>query len=151
MARRNFSKKASGFSDSKFVKEALECDRISVSEFSSLLQIDYPLFSFKYLSKSSMEDCDDPSFFCSFLMRLRKLSELGWKEIMKSSRHSFGMEKIPVSKIKKQLPAFLSPDVEELTVFRASGNNLPFIGLRQDKVFHVFFIEARFGDIYEHC
>ena len=82
--------------------------------------------------------------------RLKKLSELGWEEIRKSQRHSFGMEKIPVKSIRPQCPAFITPDVKELEVFRATGNNKVFLGIQQENIFHVIFIEANFGDVYTH-
>lgn len=45
---------------------------------------DYPIFCFKYLQEVSVKDCNNPKFFNDFIFRLRKLSELGWKEISKS-------------------------------------------------------------------
>lgn len=112
--------------------------------------IEYPLFCFQYLQENSIKESKDPVFFYSFLMRLKKLSELGWKEIRISKPHSFGTEKIPVSEIKPQLPSFITPDITELTVFRASGDNRPFLGFQTGNVFHVIFIEAVFNDIYDH-
>jgi hypothetical protein len=47
-------------------------------------------------------------------------------------------------------PALVTEDVRELTVFRATGNNLPFLGLRLNDTFQVIFIESNFGDIYKH-
>ena len=85
-----------------------------------------------------------------FLLRLKKLSELGWKEIRQSHKHSFGMEKIPVEKIRPQLPVCVTPDVKHLHVLRATGSNLPFVGVEMQKVFRVLFIETAFGDIYDH-
>ncbi len=111
---------------------------------------DYPIFCFRYLSDASIKDCKRADFFFEFLMRLKKLSELGWKEIRQSHRHSFGLEKIPVEKIHPQLPPCITPEVRHLHIFRATGNNLPFIGLEIQKVFRVLFIETNFGDIYEH-
>jgi hypothetical protein len=111
---------------------------------------DYPLFCFKHLSPASIRDCREHRFFYDFLMRLTKLSEIGWAEIRKSGRHHFGMESLPVNRIKKQLPAFVTPDVQKLHVLRANDDRRPFIGLQRDKVFHVLFIESKFGDIYDH-
>ncbi|MCA0380740.1 MAG: hypothetical protein LCH58_01160 [Bacteroidetes bacterium] len=111
----------------------------------------YPVFCFKYLQPCSYLKCNDASFFIEFLERMQKLGELGWKEIDKSGRHSFGTEKIPVKQIKPQLkPSILTPDVTELTVFRATGNNLPFLGIRLNDTFQVIYIETQFGDIYNH-
>jgi hypothetical protein len=111
----------------------------------------YPVFCFKYLQPFSYNKCLDPSFFIEFLGRLKKLGTLGWNEINKSARHSFGTEKIPVKKIiPNSLPMIVTEDVEELTVFRATGNNLPFLGLRLNDTFQVIFIETNFGDIYRH-
>ncbi len=60
------------------------------------------------------------------------------------------MEKIPIDKIHPQLPHCITPEVKHLHAFRATGNNLPFVGLEMQKVFRVFFIETNFGDIYNH-
>ena len=111
----------------------------------------YPLFSFKHLQTSvSYKNSNDSKFFVDFLERLHKLSVLGWEEIRKFQRHSFGMEKIPIDKIKPQCPSFITPDIKELHVFRATGSNNVFIGLQQGNIFHVIFIEADFGDVYNH-
>jgi hypothetical protein len=113
-------------------------------------QSTYPLFCFKYLSDASIKKCKNPKLLFDFSMRLKKISELGWAEIRKSNRHSFGMEKIPISKIKHKLPIIVSPEAKELDVFRATGNNLPFIGKQDGNIFRIFFIETKFGDIYDH-
>lgn len=110
----------------------------------------YPLFCFKYLSTASICNCTSHKIFYDFLIRLQKLSELGWPGIRTSDRHSFGMEQIPISRIKPKLPVCITPEVKSLHVLRANGNNLPFVGVQIDRVFRVFFIEARFGDIYDH-
>lgn len=122
----------------------------SVIDTNKLFEEDYPMFCFKHLSYSSFENCTDPTFFIEFLQRLKKLSELGWKEIRKSHRHSFGMEKIPIDRINPKLPSCVTPEVKHLSVFRATGSNLPFVGVQVQKVFRIFFIETEFGDIYKH-
>jgi len=111
----------------------------------------YPIFCFKYLSDVSIKKCTDSKFFYDFLMRLQKLSELGWNEIRKSHKHAYGLEPIPLYKIKPQvLPDSITPDVKYLHAFRASGNNLSFVGIQRQNIFRILFIEANFGDIYEH-
>ena len=82
-------------------------------------------------------------------MRLKTLSELGWKAIEVSGRHQYGMEKIPRGQIKPSVPSFVTKEVP-LFVFRSTGGNLPFVGVRQGKIFQVIFIETEFGDIYNH-
>jgi hypothetical protein len=58
---------------------------------------------------------------------------------------------MPISKLKpKKMPSIVTEEVKELTVFRASGSNLPFLGLRISDTFQVIFIETSFGDIYDH-
>ncbi len=115
-----------------------------------ILSEEYPVFCFKYLSEVSIKDCRRYEFFYEFLMRLKKLSELGWKEIRQSHRHGFGMEKIPVDVIRPKLPPYITPEVKYLHVFRATGENLPFVGIQVENVFRVLFIETKFGDIYKH-
>lgn len=111
----------------------------------------YPVFCFRYLQKYSYNECGDVSFFINFLERLKKLGELGWQEISKSHKHSYGIEKIPIRQLRvSSFPSIVTDDVNELTVFRATGNNLPFLGIRLEDKFQVIFIETRFGDIYPH-
>lgn len=133
------------------IKKIIDENKISVGEIDTLAEIDYPLFSFKWLQNYSFVDCAEPKFFQHFLQRLQKLSALGWKGIRVSGRHQYGMEKIPRKDIKPQaLPGIVTPDVEEFDVFRAVGDNRPMIGLVQGRIFHVIFIEADFGDVYCH-
>ena len=111
----------------------------------------YPVFCFKYLQPYSYNQCSDPSFFIDFLGRLKKLGSLGWNGINTSGRHSFGTEKIPIEQlIPATFPPIITEEVKELTVFRATGNNLPFLGIRLNDTFQVIFIETNFGDIYRH-
>lgn len=112
--------------------------------------INFPLFSFRHLKDTSIDKCRDSKFFHDFLIRLQKLSELGWEKIRLSSRHSFGMEHINKEEIKPGLPDFITADVKTLDVFRSNGDNRVMVGLQDRKIFHVFFIEAKFNDIYIH-
>lgn len=112
-------------------------------------KIDYPIFCFKHLQDVSIKGCD-ADVYLSLINRIRKLENLGWNEINKSSRHSYGHEGIPISEIKPSLPSFVSEDVEKLYAFRYTGNNLPFLALRNGNILHVIFIETKFGDIYDH-
>ena len=134
-----------------FIKNVIESNTVSRKDIESLSKIDHPLFSFKYLKDVSIDKCKDFSFFHDFLMRLQKLSELGWKEIRISHRHSYGMEKIPVEEIipQNQLPNFITKE-GDVDVFRAVGDNRTFVGLQEGKIFYIFFIEANFGDICPH-
>lgn len=111
------------------------------------VEIDYPVFCFKHLSIKSRGDY---KFYFNFIERLNKLSNLSWKQINTTQKHGFGTEKLPVEQIKPDLPQFISPDVKELLVFRANGDNRPFLGLRTGKIFHIVFIEEKFGDVYNH-
>lgn len=123
---------------------------VTTIEKRKIIEEDYPLFCFKYLSDTSIKDCKNSGFFIELLLRFKKLSELGWKEIRKSQRHGFGMEKIPVGDIHPKVPSCITPDVTHLHVLRATGSNLPFVGIEIQNVFRILFIETNFGDIYDH-
>jgi len=109
--------------------------------------LDYPIFCFRHLQTIPGED---HKFYSDFVVRLKKISELSWNQVNVSSRHSFGTEKISVTQIKPQFPRFVTPEITHLTVFRANGDNRPFLGLRNGIVFHIIFLEEKFGDIYDH-
>jgi hypothetical protein len=131
----------------KFIKAPVDLKKINTQ---SVLNENYPIFCFKYLSEKSIKGCKDYEFYFDFLMRLKKLSELGWDQIRTSQRHAFGMESIPRKDINHALPSCITPEVKDLHVLRANGNNLPFIGLQIQNIFRVLFIETKFGDIYDH-
>lgn len=135
------------------IKKLILDNRISHKEIADLSNIDYPLFSFRHLRLNSIKKCADPQFFISFLTQLRDLSNIGWASIRQSGRHDYGMEPIPRNQIKADLSSLsdiITPEVRKLDVFRADKDNHVFVGRQVGKVFHVFFIEAKFGDIYDH-
>ena len=107
---------------------------------------DYPIFCFRHLQTTPNADY---KFYAEFV-RLKKISQLTWNDINVSHRHGFGTEKIPVNQIIPQLPSFVTPEVTHLTVFRANGDNRPFLGLRNGSIFHIIFLEEKFGDVYKH-
>lgn len=107
-------------------------------DFSDLQSISY--------SKAS-KDC---KFFISFLDRLKKLSSLSWNDVYTTQKHSFGTEYIKVKHLTQQAQNKVSPDIEKLLVFRASGDNRAFLGIRQNNIFKIFFIEYTHNDIYSH-
>lgn len=150
MPNKNSKKRKQKAKDSK--KEDSLIKNIDITNIvpEDIITEDYPIFCFKHLSDASFTSCKDRNFFIDFLKRLNSLSNLGWEEIRKSQHHSFGMESISKTAIKKDLPECVTDDVKKLHVFRANGNNLPFVGLQVGRVFRIFFIEAQFGDIYNH-
>ena len=128
----------------KRIKKTKPLDKILVN---NQQKINYPIFCFKYLQLDYKKDNE---FYYKFIERIIKLSDLGWKKIQNTDKHSFGTEKIPVKQIKKTLPNFITPDIDTLTVFRANGDNRPFLGLRDGNVFHIIFLEEKFNDVYNH-
>lgn len=143
--------KLSSTEELRFLKVPGVQKEVSTAEVRQIAEVDYPLFSFRWLQDYSIDGCRDAKFFHDVLMRMQKLSELGWDGIRRSARHSFGMESIPVGQIKpKVLPQIITPDVKNLHVLRAVGDNRPMVGLQHGKIFHVIFLEANFGDVYNH-
>jgi hypothetical protein len=111
------------------------------------IEINYPVFCFKYLQTTPQKDY---KFYADFIERLKKISNLSWDVINATQRHGFGTEKMPIAQIIPNLPKFITPDIDFLTVFRANGDNRPFLGLRIGNIFHIIFIEENFGDVYKH-
>lgn len=111
------------------------------------------LFSFQYLHENisyKKQKKADKEFLCDFMERLKTLGSIGWKEIRTSARHNFGMEKIPLAKIKPQIQQIPSKEIEYLSAFRASNDNRVFLGVQIESVFYILFIEGWFGDVYKH-
>ena len=130
----------------KIKKRNTEINKIKIPSQNSI-QVNYPVFCFRHLQSEPKKDY---KFFADFIVRLKKISSLSWNEILIADRHGFGTEKIPVSQIKSTLPKFITPEISDLIVFRANGDNRPFLGLRNGSVFHIIFFEESFGDVYNH-
>lgn len=111
--------------------------------------IDYPVFCFKHLHLNSIKK-GKGDIFKDFLFRMQKLCETGWTEIHKAPCHGLGYELLDRDKFHYQLPNFITPDIKKLHVFRASGNNLPFVAHKNGNVLHVIFLEIKFNEIYDH-
>lgn len=79
---------------------------------------------------------------------MKKLCCLDWVTLHTTQRHSFGLENMPIGQIKKRMDINFEGD--HLLVLRATGDNHVFLGFRKGDVFNVVFIEAEFGDIYNH-
>ena len=122
---------------------------INQTDVDRMALIDYPLFSFKYLQKVSFDGDVKAKFFQDFLMRLRKYSDLGWKQIAIEKRHDYGWEFLPHDKMKPKLPAEITPEVQ-LMVLRSANDKRAMVGFREWNIYHIIFIEAVFNDIYDH-
>ena len=134
----------------KLKKKQAQQNKIKIP-FENDPDLDYPVFSFRHLQTKPSNPKDKPEFYAEFIERLNKISSLTWNKIINNTqKHGFGTEKIPINKIKRKVPAFITPDITHLTVFRATGDNRPFLGIRKGNVFHIIFIEERFGDVYDH-
>ncbi len=110
-----------------------------------------PTFSFRYLNMDvSVKRCDS-IVFRKFVTRLRILSEMTWKNINVSDRHQYGWELIARESLKPQrsIPAELS-DVSKFHVFRYDSDNHPFVSVVKGNAIYPLFVEAKFGDVYNH-
>lgn len=121
---------------SKIIKKNIQQNKIKIPTKNNI-EINYPIFCFKHLQTKPKQDY---KFYADFVERLKKLCNLSWKEIDISQRHGFGTEKIDIKQLKPQLPNFVTPDVTDLTIFRANGDNRPFLGLRKNNIFHIIFL-----------
>lgn len=73
------------------IREIARNNKISEKEIKTFSEINHPLFSFKYLKDTSINECREHKFFYEFILRLQKLSDLGWDQIRLSHRHSYGI------------------------------------------------------------
>lgn len=84
----------------------------------------------------------------AFAKTLQKLASSQWKDLILAPRHGQGSEFIPRRQIKAPIPPQFD-DEDRFIVFRYDGN-LPMAGVRVRDVFHVLWIEPRFGWLYDH-
>ena len=132
-----------------FIKKPEVEKNINPTDIERMAQIDYPLFSFKHLQKVSFDGDVKAKFFQDFLLRLKKYSDLGWKQMATEKTHGYGGEYLPQAHMKSLLPAVVTPEVQ-LMVLRSANDKRAMVGFREWNIYHVIFIEAEFNDIYEH-
>ena len=110
--------------------------------------INYPVFSFRYLHKDyNIDKCDDNEKK-SLLRQIVTLSNRAWEELKLIPKHGLGSEKISLNAIRTNLPSNLSVEVQHLLAFRFDGKKA-FLGVREGFVFHVIFVDRNFT-LYKH-
>ena len=108
----------------------------------------YPLLSFRFIEKDwGFEPLSDAQRL-AFLTKWHKRSRYSWKELVHHRRHELGSETMPAAQIKPQIPRQFT-DVEKFLVFRHEDRH-PMVGWRSGDVFYAIWIEAKYGDLYDH-
>lgn len=83
-----------------------------------------------------------------FALALQDRSTMTWQQIKLAGRHGHGTEQMPRGEIKRQIPDAFAEE-RTFAVLRYDGN-LPMVGVRVRDVFQVIWIEANYGDVYDH-
>lgn len=109
---------------------------------------EHPKFCFRYLQGDFDMKALPPEKQIDLLLQLQSLAQLPWKQIKHAPRHGLGTEWIPAGQIKATPPVAFG-DEPRFMMFRYSGK-LPMGGIRVRDVFHVFWVEKAFGDLYAH-
>ena len=81
-------------------------------------------------------------------LTLQQRASMTWLELHRAGRHGQGYELLPAATFRGAIPAVFE-DQDKFHVFRYSGH-LPMAGVRSGDVLHIIWIEARFGDLYDH-
>lgn len=119
---------------------------------------DHPVFCFRYAHpdftvQSKRLDLKSKG---QMLERLYALSQMSWQDIRLANKHGYGTEKMPFSSIKPARPQVMPGDgaeaevFESLLVFRRDSKNHVFAGVRVKSTIHILYVEAAFGDLYNH-
>lgn len=106
-----------------------------------------PVFSFEYLQQGwCVQDCQQEER-SRMLDKLRRLSQLSWKQIRQEHRHGLGTEIIRKNSLKVEVPGFITDDVR-LLAFRAF-DMVAMVGYRNGRIFHIIWIDRTFT-LYDH-
>lgn len=104
--------------------------------------------SFRFLQKGWGFDELSEEKLRSFITKWERRSQFTWKELATHPRHGLGKEKIPQRAIKPAIPLPFT-DVSQFDVYRHHGN-LPVVGCKIENVYYPIWIEAHYGDLYNH-
>jgi hypothetical protein len=107
----------------------------------------YPRLSLRHLQSGYGVEELSQSQQAAFLIKWAKRSRFTWTELSTHHRHGLGSEQLPASSIKRVPPEQLAQD--KYMVLRHEGNQ-PFVGYKIGDTFYVLWIEANYGDVYDH-
>lgn len=107
----------------------------------------YPVLCLRYLRSGYGVDELTVGQRSDLLVRWAKRCRFTWSELNTHHRHGLGWEMLPEHQIKKNPPEELAQD--KYMVLRYSGNQ-PLIGFRAGDVYHALWVEAKYGDVYNH-
>ena len=137
---------------SKKTKRFKELSPTNTKLFKTPSLIDYdaykPAFSFRdirYGQKGCLSKCDRDNKSL-IVDKLLKISQLTWKDIHSGRRQKYGYEHIPIKQFKVQLPLAVTPDMNNLLVFRFSDAGR-MAGYKTQDIFHIVAIGPK-HDLY---
>jgi len=107
-----------------------------------------PVFSLRHLQTPYCVTSCSQDHQAAFVVKLRKLSEMTWRDIKQAPRKGLGSEKIPRHQLRVPVPATVTEDVEFFLAIRYNGNH-PMVGYRSQQVFHVVWLDHNFT-VYPH-
>lgn len=109
---------------------------------------EYPIFSFHFIdSKHCITKCDKAEK-SSFVIKLKKISQLTWEELIKAPKHGLGCEPISISSIKVPIPKIITPDTKQVYAFRYYGKKA-MIGHRIENKYYIIWFDSNFS-VYTH-
>lgn len=108
----------------------------------------HPKFCLRFLQRGFDVECLTKDLRAAFAMTLQQRSALTWTELHQAGRHGQGYEQIPSHTLRAPMPTAFA-DRDRFHVFRYAGK-LPMVGVRAGDVFHIVWIAAGFGDLYDH-
>jgi hypothetical protein len=108
---------------------------------------EYPTLSLRHVRTGfSVKDLTQEQR-SEFLLKWEKRSAFSWSELATHPKHGLGFEQLPKKQIKKVAPEHLAQ--EKYMVLRHEGNH-PIVGFKVGEVFYALWVEANYGDVYDH-
>jgi hypothetical protein len=108
-----------------------------------------PVFSLERIQTGkyclSAMDKDHKAAFSDAIFKRKSTT---WRELKDMGRHGLGFEKIAKTSIKEKLPAFITPEEDNLLAFRFKAM-APMVGYRVKDVFFVLWFDRDFT-LYNH-
>ncbi len=107
----------------------------------------YPVLCLRFVqSRFGFEELTEKQR-SEFIRKWAKRAQLSWTELVQHSRKGLGFENIPAHEIKRQAPESLAAG--RYLVMRHEGNHAV-VGVRAGGAYRVLWIEANYGDVYDH-
>lgn len=108
-----------------------------------------PVFCFQFQRQGwTIGNCNDGSKV-KLADAIHVRSRMTWLQIENASHKGFGSEKIPLAKIRPDIPDSFPKEIDKALILRCGSGLMRLAGFRSQRIFHIVWVDPD-GSPYDH-